>query len=298
MGCWRHDHGIYKYNAQNLQFFQKDLQMTSVHKIFTYNERANIISSKEISGTESFCFGEILKHLLTIIEEISTFNPPVDHSSSENVESSILSWIKFLCANQKKLDPIIRLNTLFAAHTAEDHEKITVQFIIKNTGKNCDSKRLTDKLLELIKGYDCQTSADLEKALYTKDSTSGEPLLPESFYEDMCTLYHRHFFRNTSKLGLDFFASRGYDIVFNWDTGDGSQIDLNMVKDKHWQREEYFLNEDKTPFTFSEIRHVLRNKQDLFSDNIYKISFGNNNIEIAKRLDSETWVDISYLTIA
>ncbi len=129
-----------------------------------------------------------------------------------------------------------------------------------------------------------------ENRLVTYRKENGRPLLSKAEYLDLSELYMNHFFRNTSKLGLKFFASRGDDIVFAWHTGKGSKRDLCSVLNKPWTAGER-RNQQFEPITYSEIRAVIKDKRELFAGTkIFKLFVTKNNVEIAGSLTSDNWV--------
>ncbi len=65
------------------------------------------------------------------------------------------------------------------------------------------------------------------------------------------------FWRQTSKLGLDFFKSRGETVVFEWTTLDGKRTDGAELADKWWKDGETDVADHMgAPITNSEMRHL------------------------------------------
>ena len=65
------------------------------------------------------------------------------------------------------------------------------------------------------------------------------------------------FWRQTSKLGLDFFKERGQTVVFDWTTFDGMRSDGAELEDKWWKRgDEDVGDRSGAAITNSEMRHL------------------------------------------
>ena len=65
------------------------------------------------------------------------------------------------------------------------------------------------------------------------------------------------FWRQTSKLGLDFFKARGQTVVFDWTTFDGMRSDGAELEDKWWKRgDEDVGDRSGAAITNSEMRHL------------------------------------------
>jgi len=69
------------------------------------------------------------------------------------------------------------------------------------------------------------------------------------------------FFRQTSKLGLDFCKEKGIPVVFQWSTFQGISLEKadNEINNKWWKNDKSSIGDQYgAPITYSEMRHVLK----------------------------------------
>ena len=69
------------------------------------------------------------------------------------------------------------------------------------------------------------------------------------------------FFRQTSKLGLDFFKEEGIPVMFQWSTHEGISLEkaTNELGDKWWKNDNSSIQDHYgATITFSEMRHVQK----------------------------------------
>lgn len=83
------------------------------------------------------------------------------------------------------------------------------------------------------------------------------------------------FFRQTSKLGLEFFQSKGIKVIFQWSNKKGQSMNKTEnkrdLKDRWWLNKNYELATNKNKYgsiTYSEMRHVERLAKKLGEKNL------------------------------
>ena len=155
---------------------------------------------------------------------------------------------------------------------------------IKNTSGDSDVNALTETILNLILKSKVKSILDV-----------NQYALPHMVQVDFAEMFVKHFFRNTSKLGLEFFSDNNIDIIFSWEDGQSGSLDLGVIQDKKWQSNEHRFGDKYEPITFSEIRHVLRNPER-FKDKVFKVhvhDIKTSTFSFSESLESETWQDVS-----
>lgn len=99
----------------------------------------------------------------------------------------------------------------------------------------------------------------------------------DDFYarRDFCDVLTTAFFRQTSKLGLEFFQSKGIKIVFQWTNRRGQSMNTQKNKEdlhnKWWLDKNYLVAGNKNKYgsiTYSEMRHIERLEQKLGEKNM------------------------------
>ncbi len=98
------------------------------------------------------------------------------------------------------------------------------------------------------------------------------------------------FWRQTSKLGLDFFKSRGETVVFEWTTLDGKRTDGVELADKWWKDGETDVSDHTgAPITNSEMRHLGSAKyaRKIGSGRLVRIAGAPSAAEAAQAVDRQ-----------
>ncbi len=98
------------------------------------------------------------------------------------------------------------------------------------------------------------------------------------------------FWRQTSKLGLDFFKSRGETVVFEWTTLDGKRTDGAELTDTWWKDGETDVADHQgAPITNSEMRHLGSAKyaRKLGSGRLVRIAGAPSAAEAAQAVDRQ-----------
>ncbi len=285
----RHPVAVFGVAGQTKNDFCKllltDFCINRYTTVDTYNVALGIQYTLSDKATGNDAWEEIFHMFLDNIIKIDEY---AIQSPPDNMAPQLIAWRKYLYDNKDKLDPVIRINDLMNKRSKQWKQDTIQQFILKNSPAKVNFTKLTCHLNYFIKCLGCTTTADLKKALADEKKLIGGFLLTESDYRDLAEIYQKHFFRNTSKLGLTFFASRGYDIVFSCNLTKDTLIELNVVVDKPWKRGER-RSDNYEPYTISELRCVLRDKSSLFkNDNVYAGMLTEEEIAFSKFL-SEEW---------
>ena len=115
----------------------------------------------------------------------------------------------------------------------------------------------------------------------------------ELAWEVLDTVCVTAFFRQTSKLGLDYFKANNMPIVFDWTDHDGNDLSANgeaPVNDKWWKDPNAALDRHYgAAITFSEMRHVKKMEKagQLQEDaSLIRVS-GMNEADVVAKLESQ-----------
>lgn len=195
-------------------------------------------------------------------------NQPEKILSSDPTRGELKKWCRFLNKNADKLD-------VFAKHINNKSLGEIKAFVTKNF-INEDGKPPSDAIVTLYatafmglskkenvqNGITHQMVREVNKVI---KSESNEP-------NSRCNIetriiYHilnTAFFRQTSKLGLDFFAEQlKTEINFVWVKYDGNSLTEEDINEKSWKG----INQQPThyePITYSEARHVTQKRREFF----------------------------------
>lgn len=268
----------------------REIGLENSTSIDRYNKKIGITFQnsewKSCGISEEEVFFTRVKNIVEIVASLP------EKASSKSLKRKYCAWANYLYDNKEKLDPIIRIKTLLTQTVGNGNKDNLEQFIIKNSKADANLEEMQIHFRYLIMELGCTNSAEVQQALLSYYNQKRESLLSPANYLDMAHLFNFHFFRNTSKLGLEFFASRGYDITFAWNTKEDNKFNLAEVMDTPWKRgvKRYGIHE---LITLSEIRSILRDKKGLYnSNNVFKIFFTNFDAEMALSLTAEKWVNL------
>ncbi|WP_380179218.1 hypothetical protein [Kalamiella sp. sgz302252] len=217
---------------------------------------------------------------------------PFDCSPNSFLTPEFLQeWKGYLKERKQKLDIFARL----ARESDPVAKEIRLKKLIaKNTGGDTDM----EQFFYFIKNnfFSCANSHEVVKKLETMKSDKNwvemGPLI-----HSMYKFVDKHFFRNTSKLGLAFLQSKGFDFIFA-DNGrpDGKVLnakDLAMKKYHHYERNCITRDGEKIqiwePITFSEARFINKNLP-LFKDSFIRVRCDEETIRMAKWGD-DNWLE-------
>ena len=96
------------------------------------------------------------------------------------------------------------------------------------------------------------------REIVARHAPRGRENLAQAVFNNAATTA---FWRQTSKLGLDFFKARGETVVFEWTTFDGAKTNGTELDDKWWKRpDEDVRDRFGVAVTNSEMRHLQGTK--------------------------------------
>ncbi|WP_258089445.1 hypothetical protein [Serratia liquefaciens] len=198
-------------------------------------------------------------------------------------------WCLYLKENKNKTDVfyyISKFRTL--PHAKKEH--LLKKLIVKNTSSFVEQGRVFE-FIEKSGLFLCNNLTEAS-VIIEKEMCSGKGIANNVIY-GVFELMQSHFFRNTSKLGLDFFRENKFHIMMAWNNHDGiGKISLPVVKNKFFDslsRRNINGHEMIEPITFSEIRHVIKHEQD-FEGKITRVSMHGDRIELSEGISSRRWV--------
>lgn len=92
------------------------------------------------------------------------------------------------------------------------------------------------------------------REIVARHAPRGRENLAQAIFDNAATTA---FWRQTSKLGLDFFKARGETVVFEWTKFDGAKTDGAELADKWWKRPDADVRDHAgVAVTNSEMRHL------------------------------------------
>ena len=92
------------------------------------------------------------------------------------------------------------------------------------------------------------------REIVARHAPRGREDLAQAIFDNAATTA---FWRQTSKLGLDFFKARGETVVFEWTKFDGAKTDGTELADKWWKRPDADVRDHAgVAVTNSEMRHL------------------------------------------
>ncbi|CAG9423082.1 hypothetical protein [Providencia alcalifaciens] len=188
-----------------------------------------------------------------------------------------LDWRDFINQHRNKVDIFNYINEKVLPSSKKD-EKLT-SLILKNLLPLCGEEKFSHndltKIFDFMKEkdiYDCKNIDDFRLKLL---SLSNEELFNHSTeINRLIFITMIHFFRNTSKIGLDFLVKENYHILFTWDNYYNDFISDEDIHQKTYKK--HFQDADDSfnkyePITYSEIRHLYKNK-DKFINHLHRVA--------------------------
>ena len=127
-----------------------------------------------------------------------------------------------------------------------------------NPDVNLVLNAVADAVIEAVDadftGLDVRGVAARLREIVDRHAPRGRADLAWNMFDNAATCA---FWRQTSKLGLDFFKARGETVVFEWTQFDGVRSDGTELADKWWKRpEEDVRTHPGVAITNSEMRHL------------------------------------------
>ncbi len=223
------------------------------------------------------------------LETINYFNDPKNQEYIESVnklprQDLIFKWSEFLSKNQEKVDIFQYVNNKKA--TVIEKNKIIEKLILKNTTEFVNQHQL-EKFITDNNIFSCKNMKEARELLMTISNNEFDIHSIEIF--NLFSMIQNHFFRNTSKLGLDFFNDNNVNIVMAWNTNGNQTISLDEVNNKPYKkgiRRTFSKFITVEPITYSEIRYINKNTSK-FSDNLYRIKFDDDKVSFSSGLKNK-----------
>ena len=198
-------------------------------------------------------------------------------------------WIDFLNKNIKKTDIFSYVNGKFE----NEHQKMKTidKLIIKNTSSNIDVT-LFKRFIYENNIFSCGCISEAILLLKAIDKSGG---LSANNLLGTFELIQKHFFRNSSKLGIDFFRQNDISIISSWNrpTPDYNEkvstFDVHEKPYMNSNRRQLDGKETDEPITYSEIRHMVR-KHHADINGITRIYLNDSNVEFAPGINKGEWI--------
>ena len=102
---------------------------------------------------------------------------------------------------------------------------------------------------------------DFDDVLESLKTANGGKECSDKLYLALDEIIKSAFFRQTSKLGLDFFKEQGTPVMFYWTNPQGFSMPDNnsALTDKWWHNPDAKIRDHHAAYiTFSEMRHVTK----------------------------------------
>lgn len=202
---------------------------------------------------------------------------PLDRPSAGICREDQEAWIRFLRGHDIDLFSKIRQAraeaadgkvTGWAGEIARQGIKGAVLDLVRknldprvvrpNPDVNLVLNAVADAVIEAVDadftGLDVRGVAARLREIVDRHAPRGREALAWGIFDNAATCA---FWRQTSKLGLDFFKARGQTVVFEWTTFDGLRSDGTELADKWWKRPEVDVRtRPGVAITNSEMRHL------------------------------------------
>ncbi|MDH0343785.1 hypothetical protein [Chromobacterium haemolyticum] len=284
----RQDQAVALYGLSHAQiqlgdFVCGELDMQNVATIATYNKQLDIVHYSRDYTMSYFSPRELIQEFSRHISDAAAGK--LVKRARQPAAPILQAWADYLGAHHTRLDPFIRLNALLANVPPEERSAVATRFVLKNTSGDCRTETTVNNLLHLVHACGCKNADDVVAAL-------GKLTLDRHDLLDLSELFIKHFFRNSSKLGLEFFAKQGAEIAFAWNDAGRGKMDLEAIRQKPWQEQQRRFQHSYEPITYSEVRSVLR-QPELFDGKVSKVYFADDGVELAGSPASEQWVALT-----
>lgn len=275
-------YGFSDYQMGSCRFIRSTKPKTNIETIANFNKRIELIKYMVNYHTTN---DKSLLHLFNT--QLDNFTQALsekmirDEEVSMNKHDLLPLWEKKIHENKNKID-IFR----YIANknlSSEEKNELLYKLITKNTPESVDKNALHKFITE----NDILSCSCLEEAKVKINQVYEEKDKEVSIHmQGLFELIQNHFFRNTSKLGLDFFRANKYPIIMTWNADDKKTLSLNTIQQKEFKqgiRRSLNDHENIEPITFSEIRHLDRNIKK-FSGYIYRMIQVGNTVNFSTGL--------------
>lgn len=276
-------YGFTKNQMELVRFIKKDLNIDKgILMIATLNRILGLIKYEHHQLRRAQ--GQSEKDM--VINYIGTMGNNITAKNKSRINNELInSWVDVLSNNKHKTDVFSYINKKQLSLT--DKSLLIKKLIVKNTASNIN----VESIFKVLDSIGIFNSSNIEEACDCLKKNA----LPLSDIYTIFDLVQTHFFRNTSKLGLDFFKDNGYAISIAWNKdGFGQKINHKMISledvlNRPFKQGERRFN-NAEPITYSEIRHLVKYYHD-FSDIIYRVSFQNQSVLFSSGISNENWFE-------
>ncbi|OQS48376.1 hypothetical protein B0T49_12820 [Chromobacterium violaceum] len=275
-------YGLSHAQMQLSHFVRRELHMQNVTTIANYNKQLGIVHYSREDAMYRISPRILLQEFGRHISDAAAGNLAARAPQAAPI---IHAWADYLSAHHSRLDPFVRLNALLADVPPKQRSAVVTRFVLKNTSGDCNTEKTVNTLLYLVKASGCKNAEDVVSLL-------GKSTLERRDLLDLSELFIKHFFRNSSKLGLEFFAKQGAEIAFAWNDPSCGKMDIEAIQQKPWKEQQRRFQDSYEPITYSEVRSVLR-QPELFDDKVSKVYFADDGVELAASPASEQWVALT-----
>lgn len=242
----------------------------------------------------------------TYLKEINCFSKDITarkidcrdmHPSTYYSEALLDKWITYLQENKSKTDVFSYINSKDI--NTNKKEALIEKLITKNIPSTIDTKSLN----VFIKKYKLFDKGNINDAVLYLEKINKIGELSHNDIRGVYELTQRHFFRNSSKLGIDFFRENNIKILSSWnksETEKPEKISVTDVIHKPYDNNvSRILNKVKIcePITYSEIRYMYKKyKND--TDSVIRFFLDKNSVEFAQGIAKGEWMkhDISAIS--
>lgn len=278
-------YGFSDYQMDSCSFIRSTRPTTNVETIANFNRRIELIKYiVDYHTTNEQSLLRLFNTQLDSFTQVLSDETIIDEEVSMNKHDLLPLWEKKIHENKNKIDIFRYINNKNLS--SEEKNELLYKLITKNTPESIDKNELHKFIIENdLLSCSCLEEAKIKINQLYKEKGKEITIHMQGLFE----LIQNHFFRNTSKLGLDFFRENKYPIIMTWNADDKKTLSLNIIQQKEFKqgiRRSLNGHENIEPITFSEIRHLDRNIEK-FSGYIYRMMQVGNTVNFSNGLQNK-----------
>ncbi|HHR5899932.1 TPA: hypothetical protein ACS7XC_000806 [Providencia alcalifaciens] len=279
---------VYGFSAQLLnscRFVRSTRSKKTITTIANLNTELDLtkVIFNYSSIPKSYIHQSLHQQLNNFINALSE-SKPKHHSNfgNKNPESYLYLWKEYLHKSRHKIDLFKYIHS--KEISIEEKNNVIKKLIIKNTPSSVDSQELYDFIIE-NNIINCTSLTDFKKKITELKNNKNVDL--DKYIIGLFELVQNHFFRNTSKLGLDFFNENAFSIVMTWNDAKNAPLSLEDIRQKTFKQGHRRLLDGQShiePITFSEIRHLDKHPEQ-FAHKIIRIITDDKHVAFSLGLE-------------
>ncbi|WP_224060645.1 hypothetical protein [Providencia alcalifaciens] len=280
---------VYGFSTPQLKscrFIRSTKPEKSITTIANFNQALGL--NKEIlnygNASKHYMYQSLHQQLNTFIDVLSEHEPKYEPNFSDSyLNSCLYLWKDYLHKYSYQADIFQYIN--LKESSIEDKNKLIHRLIIKNTSEKTVPKALYKYIID-HEIFNCTSLSEFK--IKMTELNKDNKLRSVEIITGLFELIQNHLFRNTSKIGLDFFRKNAFSILMTWNDEDNNPFlfsDIGQKAFKHGNRRSFNGHDYVEPITFSEIRHLERNKKK-FTDKIVRIITDDTQVAFSLGLDS------------